>query len=256
MYINEKLNEFNEYIRFRKVAVIGLGVSNLPLLDYLHDKKANVTIFDDRTIDELSKDIVDKITNYGFTFSFGKNSLEKLNNFDLIFRSPSCLPTKPELEKEAQRGAIITTEIEQLIKMAPCKVIGITGSDGKTTTTTLTARILEDAGYKVYLGGNIGIPLFTKLNEIKPEDLIVLELSSFQLMGMKVSPDISAITLPDSSSYITVPSGTLIIRSSPSLPVHLLLPPSSPLSAIYLLLCLKSPSVLRPLSTIKIISPP
>ena len=168
MYINEKLNEFNEYIRFRKVAVIGLGVSNLPLLDYLHDKKVNVTIFDDRTIDELSKDIVDKITNYGFAFSFGKNSLEKLNNFDLIFRSPSCLPTKPELEKEAQRGAIVTTEIELLMKMCPAKIIGVTGSDGKTTTTSLINAILKDAGYNTYLGGNIGTPLFTKLEKMKP----------------------------------------------------------------------------------------
>ena len=194
MYINEKLNEFNEYIRFRKVAVIGLGVSNLPLLDYLHDKKVNVTIFDDRTIDELSKDIVDKITNYGFAFSFGKNSLEKLNNFDLIFRSPSCLPTKPELEKEAQRGAIVTTEIELLMKMCPAKIIGVTGSDGKTTTTSLINAILKDAGYNTYLGGNIGTPLFTKLEKMKPEDVVVLELSSFQLMGMEVSPHISVIT--------------------------------------------------------------
>ena len=119
MYVNEKLNEFNEYIKFRKVAVIGLGVSNLPLLDYLHDKKSTVTIFDDRNIDELPKEIVEKITNYGFNFSFGKNSLEKLQNFDLIFRSPSCLPTKPELQAEIKRAAIVTKEIELLMKMCP-----------------------------------------------------------------------------------------------------------------------------------------
>ena len=194
MYVNEKLIEFNEYLKFRKVAVIGLGVSNLPLLDYLHDKKANVTIFDDRTIDEISKDIIDKITNYGFAFSFGKNSLEKLNGFNLIFRSPSCLPTKPELENEIKRGAIVTTEIELLMKMCPAKIIGITGSDGKTTTTSLINAILKDAGYKTYLGGNIGTPLFTKLEEMQPEDIVVLELSSFQLMGMEVSPNISVIT--------------------------------------------------------------
>ena len=150
MYVNEKLNEFNEYIKFRKVAVIGLGVSNLPLLDYLHDKKATVTIFDDRNIDELPKEIVEKITNYGFNFSFGKNSLEKLQNFDLIFRSPSCLPTKPELQAEIKRGAIVTTEIELLMKMCPSKIIGVTGSDGKTTTTSLIYAILKDAGYNTY----------------------------------------------------------------------------------------------------------
>ncbi len=194
MYVNEKLNEFNEYIKFRKVAVIGLGVSNLPLLDYLHDKKATVTIFDDRNIDELPKEIVEKITNYGFNFSFGKNSLEKLQNFDLIFRSPSCLPTKPELQAEIKRGAIVTTEIELLMKMCPSKIIGVTGSDGKTTTTSLIYAILKDAGYNTYLGGNIGTPLFTKLEEMQPEDIVVLELSSFQLMGMEVSPNIAVIT--------------------------------------------------------------
>ena len=191
---NKKLEQFEKDIEKKKIAVIGIGVSNIPLIDYLHEKKAEVSVFDDREEDKISKDILEKLKKYNFKCYFGKRNLDNLHGFYLIFRSPSCLPTKTELEKEAQRGAIITTEIEQLIKMAPCKVIGITGSDGKTTTTTLTARILEDAGYKVYLGGNIGIPLFTKLNEIKPEDLIVLELSSFQLMGMKVSPDISAIT--------------------------------------------------------------
>ena len=103
MYINEKLNEFNEYIKFRKVAVIGLGVSNLPLLDYLHDKKANVTIFDDRTIDELPKETIDKITNYGFEFAFGKSSLEKLNNFDLIFQISKLFTNKTRIRKRSTK---------------------------------------------------------------------------------------------------------------------------------------------------------
>ena len=191
---NKKLEEFNEYIKYRKVAVIGLGVSNIPLIDYLYIHKANVTVFDDRTIDELPQDIITKITNYGFAFSFGEKSLNKLHNFDLIFRSPSCLPTKPELEAESQRGAIVTTEIELLMKMCPSKIIGITGSDGKTTTTSLVNSILQKAGYKTFLGGNIGTPLFTKLDEMTPEDIVVLELSSFQLMGMEISPQIAAIT--------------------------------------------------------------
>ena len=191
---NEKLKEFNEYIRFRKVAVIGLGVSNLPLLDYLYEMKAQVTIFDERTIDEISKDIINKITAYGFEFSFGKNCLEKLKGFNIIFRSPSCLPTRPELQEEANRGAIVTTEVEMLMEMCPCKIIGVTGSDGKTTTTSMINAILQKAGYNTFLGGNIGTPLFTKLPEIKPDDIVVLELSSFQLMNMKISPDIAVIT--------------------------------------------------------------
>ena len=191
---NEKLKEFNEYIKFRKVAIIGLGVSNIPLLDYMYNQKAKVCVFDERTIEEIPNNIMNKITNYGFEFNFGKNCLKNLNGFDIVFRSPSCLPTRDELRREEDRGAIITTEIEMLMKMCPCKIIGVTGSDGKTTTTSLIYSILKKAGYNTYLGGNIGTPLFTKLPEIKPEDMIVLELSSFQLMGMEVSPNISVIT--------------------------------------------------------------
>ena len=191
---NEKLNQFNDYIKFRKVAIIGLGVSNLPLLDYMYEKKAKVTVFDDREEDSISKEIMDKIKSYNFEFFFGENSLSNLKDFDIIFRSPSCLPTRKELAEEANRGAIVTTEIEMLMKMCPCKIIGITGSDGKTTTTSIIHHILEKSGKKAYLGGNIGTPLFTKLSEMEPNDIVVLELSSFQLMGMEISPDIAVIT--------------------------------------------------------------
>jgi len=193
-YQNEKLIEFEEYIKNRKVAIIGLGVSNLPLIDYFHDKKSIVTVFDSREIGEIQKEIIDKVTNYAMEMSLGKSYLNKLRGFDLILRSPSCLPTVPELEEEANRGAIVTTEVELLMKMCPAEIIGVTGSDGKTTTTTLISEILKKAGYNCYVGGNIGTPLFTKLNEIMPDDKVVLELSSFQLMGMEVSPNISVIT--------------------------------------------------------------
>ena len=191
---NQKLEDFEKNLKNQKVAVIGLGVSNIPLIDYLYEKQANVTVFDDREEEKLDANVINKVKQYGFKYFLGKGNLENLKGFDLIFRSPSCLPTKPELAAEKQRGAIVTTEIEQLMKIAPCKIIGITGSDGKTTTTSLTYEILKNAGYNVHLGGNIGIPLFTKLNEIMPEDVIVLELSSFQLMEMDVSPEIAAIT--------------------------------------------------------------
>ena len=193
-YINDKLIEFNKYLNKRKVAIIGLGVSNIPLLDYLYNNNARVTVFDDKEIDQIPKDVMNKVTKYSFSFSFGKNSLSKLVGFDLIFRSPSCLPTNPALSAEAERGAIVTTEIEMLMKICPSKIIGVTGSDGKTTTTSLIYNILKSAGYNCFLGGNIGFPLFTRLNEIKPEDIVILELSSFQLMGMDISPQISVIT--------------------------------------------------------------
>lgn len=193
-YVNEKLLEFNEFLKGRKVAVIGLGVSNKPLIEYLHKYKANVTVFDKREIDDIDKDIMDKVVMYDMEFSLGKNYLSKLQGFELIFRSPSCLPTIPEIQSEIIRGAIVTTEIEMLIELCPGKVIGITGSDGKTTTTSLIYEIVKAKGYNCYLGGNIGVPLFTKIGEMTKDDIVVLELSSFQLMNMKISPSISVIT--------------------------------------------------------------
>ena len=193
-YINENLEEFNNYLKFKKVAIIGLGVSNLPLLDYIYEKNAKVTVFDEKEEKDIEKKILEKLKNYKFDYFFGKNCFENLKGFDIIFRSPSFLPTRKELVEEEKRGAIITSEIEMLMKLTPATIIGVTGSDGKTTTTSLIYSILKNAGYNTYLGGNIGIPLFTKLNEMKPNDIVVLELSSFQLMGMDVSPHIGVIT--------------------------------------------------------------
>lgn len=191
---NKKLTQLNEFLKKSKVAIIGLGVSNIPLLNYMADLNANVTVFDDREMDKISNDILEKVKEYNFNYYFGKNSLDNLKGFNIVFRSPSCMPTKKELVSEKENGAIITTEIEMFMKVFPGKVIGITGSDGKTTTTTLIYEILKNNGYNCYLGGNIGIPLFTKLHEMKPEDIAVLELSSFQLMEMETSPDIAVIT--------------------------------------------------------------
>lgn len=191
---NEKLKEFCNYIKNRRVAIIGLGVSNIPLLDYLHSLGARITVFDKRKIDNIDKKILDKITNNNIEFSFGKNYFSKLLGFDIIFCSPTCRFDTPELIKEAKRGAIITSEIEMLLELCPGKTIGITGSDGKTTTTSLIYEIIKKQGYNCYLGGNIGIPLFTKIDEMKPEDVVVLELSSFQLMNMKISPEIAVVT--------------------------------------------------------------
>ena len=191
---NQKLIEFNNYLNGRKVAIIGLGVSNLPLLKYMYEKNAKVTVFDEKEKEEVPRKLLERLEKYEADAFFGKKCFENLKGFDIIFRSPSCLPTRKELVEEKSRGGIITSEIEMLMKLCPCKIIGVTGSDGKTTTTSLIYSILKKAGYNTYLGGNIGIPLFTKLEEMRPEDILVLELSSFQLMGMEVSPNISVIT--------------------------------------------------------------
>lgn len=192
--MNQKLEEFKERLKQKKIAVIGAGVSNLPLITYLNDLGCNITLFDKKCLEEMSEQAQKLIKQTNISLSLGENYLEKLVGFDVIFRSPSFLPTQEVLVKEQSRGAIVTTEIEQVIQLAPCKVIGVTGSKGKTTTTTIIHHILTSLGYHTYLGGNIGTPLFNQLDNMKDEDIVVLELSSFQLMNMGVSPDIAVIT--------------------------------------------------------------
>lgn len=189
--INPKLAEFQQWLQGKKIAIIGLGVSNIPLLSYLYEKNAQVTIFNRNVIDDK---LMQAINSYHYEVEIGDDYLTRLKGFDMIFRSPSCLPSTPELMLEKERGAIVTTEIEQVMKLAPCKIIGVTGTEGKTTTTTLIGEILKKSNHEIFLGGNIGKPLFTLLDKIKKEDIVVLELSSFQLMGMEISPEIAVVT--------------------------------------------------------------
>lgn len=186
--------DFKDKLKSSRIGVIGAGVSNIPLIKYLNTLGCDITLFDNKEYDELNSDIKTMINNKEIKSFLGSNSLENLMGFDIIFRSPSMLPTNKYLEKEKKRGCIITTEVEQVIKYSKGCVIGITGSKGKTTTTTILNEILKGMGYNTYLGGNIGIPLFDKIDEIKEDDIVVLELSSFQLMNMSVSPNIAVVT--------------------------------------------------------------
>ena len=192
-FVNTKLEEFNKSLNNKKVAIIGLGVSNEPLIDYLYNLQAKISVFDKRAEEKIDTKILKKIQKYNIDKHFGENYLSNLKDFDIIFKSPSCRPDIPEIEQEIKRGTKLTSEIELVLELAPCKIIGITGSDGKTTTTSLIYEILKSK-YQCYLGGNIGIPLFTKIKDMKPEDIVVLELSSFQLMTMQKSPNIAVVT--------------------------------------------------------------
>ena len=194
MFTNNDLEEFKAYVKGKYVAIMGMGVSNTPLIKYLMDLDANITVFDKKSEEELDKAVIEEYAIQGVKFSLGENYLENLVGYDIIFRSPSMRPDIPELEKELDRGAILTSEIEMLVDLCPGKIIAVTGSDGKTTTTTLIYKMLKQAGHNCYLGGNIGIPLFAKIDEMRPEDIVVLELSSFQLMTLKKSPAIAVVT--------------------------------------------------------------
>lgn len=193
-YKNNALEKFKKNIKGKYVAIMGMGVSNTPLIKYLMDLDANITVFDKKTEDELGKALIEEYVLQGVNFSLGEDYLDNLHGYDIIFRTPGIRPDLPAIENEIKRGAKLTSEIEMLIKLCPGQIIAVTGSDGKTTTTTLIYNILCTEGYNCYLGGNIGNPIFSKIDEMQKKDIIVLELSSFQLMTLKKSPNISVIT--------------------------------------------------------------
>lgn len=188
---NNSLEKFKSEIKEKKVAVLGIGISNVPAIKYLVSLGAKVSARDKK--DKLPTHLKE-LETLDIDIVLGDDYLEGLEKYDYIFRSPGVKPFVYEIGKAVQSGTILTSEVEKVIELAPCKVIGVTGSDGKTTTTTLIAKFLEQAGYKVWLGGNIGTPLFSKLDKIDKNDIIVLELSSFQLMTLSKSTDIAVIT--------------------------------------------------------------
>lgn len=174
----------------KRVGVIGAGVSNMPLISMLRAAGIKVTVHDKKTPDELG-DQYATLSTLGVDFVLGDHYLDACDE-DVIFRTPGVHPRF--LEGARQLGSVITSEMELFFAVCPCPIIGITGSDGKTTTTTLTCEILRHAGKRVHLGGNIGRPLLPRVSEMAADDLAVVELSSFQLMGMKYSPQVAAIT--------------------------------------------------------------
>jgi UDP-N-acetylmuramoylalanine--D-glutamate ligase len=185
-------NEFKTYIKGKKVGVVGIGVSNIPLIRFLVQLGAEVSAFDQRTIENLSKEVLEFGDN--IKLYLGEDYLDNLHGLDMVFKTPGMRFDNPYLQSVKEEGAIITSEMEEFLKYCPGRTIGVTGSDGKTTTTTIIGEILKKSGYKVYVGGNIGTPLFSKIEEIREQDMVVLELSSFQLMTMTVSPEIALIT--------------------------------------------------------------
>lgn len=190
---SEKKEYFKDYIKSKNIAVIGLGKSNLPLINFLLKFTDKITAFDKLDKDNI-KDIVESLSKKGVSFSLGENYLENLKGFDIIYKTPGMHPQASFLKKEEEMGAIITSEMELFFDLCPAKIFGITGSDGKTTTTSIIYNILKEEGYNCYLGGNIGRPLIEDLEKIKEDDMVVVELSSFQLLTMKQSPHVSVIT--------------------------------------------------------------
>lgn len=191
---NASIEMFKKTMIGKKVAVVGLGVSNLPAIEFLGECGALITACDKNPENKLSQEAVDIIHRNCDYWYLGDDYLDHFEGHDIILRSPGIKPSLPQFEKAAESGIVITSEMEIFMSLCPCRMIGVTGSDGKTTTTTLISKILERAGKKCHVGGNIGTPLLNKLDKIHCDDFVVLELSSFQLMNMNVSPDIAVIT--------------------------------------------------------------
>lgn len=191
--MNSKLEQFKKNIKDKKVAVLGIGISNIPLIKYLVNLGVSVTAFDRNTQESLS-DELSELKGLSVQYSLGNDYLESLNGFDIIFRTPGMRPDLPQLVNAVEKGAELTSEMEVFISLCPAQIFAVTGSDGKTTTTTLIYKILSEEGYNCWLGGNIGTPLLSKIDEVKDTDKVVLELSSFQLMTIKNCPSISVIT--------------------------------------------------------------
>ena len=186
------IDEYVDSLKGKRVAVVGIGVSNRPLIGMLASAGIDVTACDKITRQALGQ-AGDTLENLGAKLRLGEGYLDDLDQ-DIIFRSPGIRPDIPAFEKAKERGSAITSEMEVFFDVCPCPIIAVTGSDGKTTTTTIISELLRDAGRTAWLGGNIGHPLLADTPLMKPEHAVVLELSSFQLMTLKKSPHIAVVT--------------------------------------------------------------
>ncbi|WP_152392866.1 UDP-N-acetylmuramoyl-L-alanine--D-glutamate ligase [Paenibacillus guangzhouensis] len=185
------MNSFESYTQSlagRDVTVIGAGVSNSPLIRMLFSAGAHVTVRDRNS--DLPREEWDDL---GVELRLGENYLDHVEG-DIVFRTPGMRPDHPALVLARAGGSRVTSEMEEFFALCPCPIFGVTGSDGKTTTTSLIAEILANGGHKVHLGGNIGTPLLTRAGVMSEQDACVVELSSFQLMDMTRSPDVAVIT--------------------------------------------------------------
>ncbi|HIW23198.1 MAG TPA: UDP-N-acetylmuramoyl-L-alanine--D-glutamate ligase [Candidatus Acutalibacter stercoravium] len=184
--------QFYNSVRGKTVTFCGIGRSHMPLMEKFQQAGALVSARDKRSLAELGEN-GKALQALGVTLILGEDYLQNLNE-DIIFRTPGMRYHLPELEAARARGAAVTSEMEVFFQLCPCKIYAVTGSDGKTTTTSIIAELLKAQGKNVHLGGNIGKPLLPEIGSIQPEDCAVVELSSFQLISMRESPDVAVVT--------------------------------------------------------------
>ena len=179
-------------LKGKKIAVLGLGVSNRPLVRLLLEFGCDVLGCDRTPREKLDAEVL-QLEEMGCKLSVGDHYLDGVEA-DILFRTPGMHPGNPAIVSLAEKGAKVTSEMEVFFEVCPCHLLAVTGSDGKTTTTTLVSEMLKASGKTVWLGGNIGTPLLPLVRQMKPEDYAVVELSSFQLMDMTRSPQRAIVT--------------------------------------------------------------
>lgn len=189
-----KTQRFFDTLKASRVALIGTGVSHTELIELFLRKGIDVTVLDRKTKDQLVPELYSRLHSLGARFILGEGYLDRLSDFDVVYRTPGMYYNNPKLSKAREDGVIITSEMESFFQLCPCKIYAVTGSDGKTTTTTIISEFLKAEGYKVWLGGNIGKALLPRIESISETDVAVVELSSFQLISMRQSPDVAVIT--------------------------------------------------------------
>lgn len=190
--MNHNAVDFLKTFNGKKIALCGIGTSNLHLINLFKKYGAEVIACDKRDEAALGEN-AQLAKEAGAVLSLGEKYLE-LGDIDILFRTPGMRFHMDELERFKKRGVVVTSEMELFFELCPCKIIAVTGSDGKTTTTTIISEFLKAEGKKVFLGGNIGTPLLPKIEEITKDDVAVVELSSFQLISMRESPDVAVVT--------------------------------------------------------------
>ncbi len=190
--ITDKIKNYKDSIKGKRISVCGIGVSNLPLIDFLLSAGSSVTARDMKEKQALGE-IAYSLEEKGVRLICGKEYLDNIDD-EIIFRTPGLRYDKQGFVDAIKKGAVLTSEMQVFFDLCPCKIIAVTGSDGKTTTTTLISEILKAGGKKVWLGGNIGKPLLPDVDKMSEEDFAVVELSSFQLHTMTSSPEIAVIT--------------------------------------------------------------
>ncbi len=190
--MSDRFTQYFHSLKDKKIAVLGLGVSNRPLVRLLLEFGCQVTGCDKTPREKLDGEVLE-LEKAGCTLHVGENYLDGVEA-DVVFRTPGMHPANPAIQALVSRGAQVTSEMEVFFEVCPCTILAVTGSDGKTTTTTLVSEMLKAEGKTVWLGGNIGTPLLPLVRQMKPSDFAVVELSSFQLMDMKRSPARAVIT--------------------------------------------------------------